>query len=1696
MQRSSSSNRWSVQMYGQGSLIADQLYSTPSDNFASASSASAYDYKDLWAHNAAVLGKSPMVLVQPSDFMAGASHYVSVFFTTVQDVESGGEVIVDAPLAFAFNRSCAVQSLSNTLYDVTDASGSVRELPDIGGCLGVPGPNSKGFDINRARIRLLGRLMADRTYAFQLGVTNAESSAVTTACSWYVWTADASGYVVDGTLDRADLAASLHSCWQLYSQSWPRPPLVYVRDHYLRPYRAFRDVDILIVSGIMIPTRLKSIRTSLRVLAPPSCTFRDPSVGGFELVADGSTAELPHAPRIGFAGELLWTTLHLVAEQAYGFQASMEVHDQFVRSGMHAFILELGFNATRLADRIGALTVPAAPLKAIVVAPVDYLSSRLGFRRNVLVFHFWTSSAVPLGQDAALVIQGHEGVRGSSLACWADEAVAFAAQLPPDVTCESGVDLVGAPFLRLRPSRQSILPGYYAVKVQASNPIVESTLAVSWSVSSFTNMSTPLSTMQIDAAGIAQGFSLRRSMHSALSAWTDVGHQYENRPGRASVVSFAFQLMHEARPQPFVDDLIVRVPRGFQLRGDCLSSVGIAPRGADKWVNLFQVMLENKSLPVSTCLTSADRVVLTLPSGLQPATTYGLSLAVVNPRMPPSLNSWSIECGPLTSEPLQGFPLAIVTFIAALTAVSVAAGSTVAAPVSVSFMLQHALAGGGKLLLTSPQGYTLHNATMLRPQRMAVDVGSLLFDAPASVSHGAELAVLVGEFAVPAFVPYMLQVFVTNPVSMFERASSTWKMASFNASGTALDEGEVVGYSLCPAAQLSVQNVEGNLYSMHSVLISIRMISPVAVLVGDRLLLEAPEGFALVGSKPPLCSGFQWLAWFSPAPQPLPTCSCAYGPCQLVIDFDLDWKVAIMLRGSAYNASSPIEFWIRSSNAARDPEVEQQFWRMSHVRGEVQSPQRLAMAVQRSWHIQPLLQSPSVQLVGTSQAAGSESSVLIKFVPVSLADVMWLVAEYPKEMSFENARIEAPLQKDSRSKGTNLIVFNLKLEVGTEASVLAVGVRLGRGGGQSIFNLATYKTVDLQEKVDERLQFMGFYQPGRAQLSGALRSKYAMQPELYPVRASFPARAGEETEATFDLMFSYALYFGDRLILTCEGAGAYTIVLDARFMLFRVALDASSKDQILVTGSALGASRLEVLFPATSKSGASSSLANVVLEAAQTMQLITWLVPTFGINSWRVETRSGQRLTNTNDGNSAGFAPVAQLQVLMQAQRSPPKTTVEVLLKVSPAAGLQSNIMVPEILLIAPIGFSFPALCGDLCTSRGDTFGSTGQAVAVLTSPGTNTLLEMELAVMVTTPDRTPLELIWVIQANGVAEQVAGWGDAESFKINQMRDTAVYYAGIPSMRVQVAFLFTLSVQPFDEQLFTIIDVIAPEGFEMSCQDRALWKLSLPGGIPVCQRDGAESMRLLLNETLRAGSYSFVTEAVLPASMPTLPTFAVAVRENGAEAMVDAAFDVPGWPSASLLVTQPTLAWSTAGYGQLSSVTITLTFNNATDALLSFLISLPPGFKQLVRTAADVKSSNSKLPLLKGGQDWVDASQPGRLRIMLEASDPLVSVGSYRFAFPVEMPESSSAVARLNVWYFCLCKDRSSIVPGEAGVLAAFPMAGFLPGEVSALEQYRSKTALGSVIVSGSLPWVQAPHLMCIGAILFCLMKVIRVQETT
>ena len=49
--------------------------------------------------------------------------------------------------------------------------------------------------------------------------------------------------------------------------------------------------------------------------------------------------------------------------------------------------------------------------------------------------------------------------------------------------------------------------------------------------------------------------------------------------------------------------------------------------------------------------------------------------------------------------------------------------------------------------------------------------------------------------------------------------------------------------------------------------------------------------------------------------------------------------------------------------------------------------------------------------------------------------------------------------------------------------------------------------------------------------------------------------------------------------------------------------------------------------------------------------------------------------------------------------------------------------------------------------------------------------------------------------------------------------------------------------------------------------------------------------------------------------------------------------LPGWPIIEIDSSQPILAWTTAQLGEVSSVTISFTMQNATGALRAFLINL-------------------------------------------------------------------------------------------------------------------------------------------------------------
>lgn len=555
-----------------------------------------------------------------------------------------------------------------------------------------------------------------------------------------------------------------------------------------------------------------------------------------------------------------------------------------------------------------------------------------------------------------------------------------------------------------------------------------------------------------------------------------------------------------------------------------------------------------------------------------------------------------------------------------------------------------------------------------------------------------------------------------------------------------------------------------------------------------------------------------------------------------------------------------------------------------------------------------------------------------------------------------------------------------------------------------------------------------------------LISLFAADPATYPTRSLFPARAHEPGKVRLSLIFSRQVAVGDTVAVSCEGAGAYDFQVDDR-----LSFDIINRTDLVAipvphTAQAHGSHALELTVGGT-----------LPIDKGVTTIISFWTVPRQGINNWGVETRTGVKISNTNDKSMPGFEAVTPLEVLIQAVRAPPRTTVTVRLSVT---GVEEGVIVPELLLVAPPTFVFPLDCGEICAAREDTYGSDKRVTATLTSRSMSTLLGLDLTFFVLTPSHSPPDLIWIVEAQGLASNKLGWGSTRGFEVDQMSDVSIQYIGIASLRAtRVAVTFTLGLEA-GSRIFTTIELLAPANFSLSCRGSGFAAVALPGGSPDCEQDGGDFLRLSLNETMTAETYCFIVEADLPERTPAANTFALLVRERATDQIIDAAFGVQGRQILPLALTQPSIAWSTAGYGGQSSVTLGFTFTGSYGDLRSLLVLLPRNFRQNVRLPADFKLTNSKLPLLKGASDWLDSSASDRLRLRLDPSDPVVAEGSYRLVFPVLLPASEARVPRVNLWQLLLCGDWQCGRRDDPGVLVAAPLLGFRGGEASALEALR------------------------------------------
>eukprot|EP00930_Biecheleria_cincta_P001431 TRINITY_DN102575_c0_g1_i1.p1 TRINITY_DN102575_c0_g1~~TRINITY_DN102575_c0_g1_i1.p1 ORF type:complete len:3349 (+),score=445.13 TRINITY_DN102575_c0_g1_i1:84-10130(+) len=1622
--------------------------------------AAAGKYADLWVDNTSVLAAIEDSLLQPERLTFGSEQFLSVFFKTVQSTGGGGRIIVDAPVNFSFGSSCIVEDFKQTVYDATDAPGNLRPLPLRASCSGNQTPEQKGLGVsmNRAVIEVGGNLRAGRMYGFRIKVKNAEALESHFAQSFHIWTADARGFPLDGSEKPVSFASKQGTSWPLYAETWSRAPTLYIESGFLRPHQAFWTTEVLVVDSLVVPGT-GSVVTSLRISAPRGCEFVGPSMGGFlpplvlSLGQGAASSPLWQDPLLTSPNQLAWESITLQTGVHYGFRCLFKV--SLASSGLSAqfFVLELGYNST-VGPSIGALSVQSPPVRILGTAPLGYSSSLAGDQDNTLTFYFRTVSRLEAVFGNAIMILGGEALKGMHLLCPvvsrlrpATPGFEDTVSLPAGSLCSvTSLASSGAPLLMIRPGVEAIPAGSYALEVKATNPTTGIGLIASWTIGCYQNVTqdamdggTP-----IDAPASALGFRLRSPMLASLPNLPGT----ERRPLHVAMVVLSFQLPAASRPRA---SLMVRMPAGFAIQEDCLSSISTTPAVQGNYTAWTSTPQE--------CFGLNSAASLLIPGALA-AGHYAFSLQVKNPEAHPLSNHWIIEFDTFASKPLDGYPLALLSFPVPLEPTSqTPTMQSFFTPLGISFKLHQALPHLGSLDIFAPEGFELSNVTglqQLTTQAETSTQNAAISTELALASTGKVATIIIKDAGgLLAGVTYKLYIMVKNPGTLQQGLLPHWKMSSFDSTRLPLDEGAVESFKLHPLAAFSVINLKGQRHSNQRVQFEVVVSFPEDIRFNDVLTFRAPSGYSLLDTKPPLCNSFSWTRWDSVVLAPVPKCSCYRGPCELLMRFESEgWKQERETKGIAYAKRQSLSFTLETENPFSSPKIENSYWSVAHMRPHatgVTAFSTESSAVFPGWDIAPKLEGATVELIGSSQAAGFVSDLLLRFVPSRSATTAVLTAEFPYDVSFSAATLQAPRLKGAGTAGPILVITGLLLLPDVQASITIAGVRLGKGGGQSIFTLRTHLDEDSKTVLDESLSFAGFFQAGVVTVEGHLKSRYSENPTTYPVLNTLPARVGEEGKITFRLTFSFPVLVGDIFLLTCQGSGAYTLLADQRLSLALVSYDGLGTGTVLnIQKSLRGNHAIEIHFLHQTTGDTSNT---TVLESAQRVELVFWAVPTAGLTTWRADTYRGSRLTNSNDGSASGFRPVTQLKLLLAPIRSPPGTFITVNMQLSS----EEALIIPEIQLLAPRGFAFDAVCGELCSSLGETFMDTGRQIAKFAHQTGSNLMNERIDFQCKTPMQTPQTLTWIVRASSTAGQNIGWGLTDGFKVNQMQNAQVLYGGVASLtNAELAFSFTFETVP-DDDMFSIIEVGAPSSIILSCSGTDLRSLSLPGK-QTCDRDGPGQVRVLLDETLRPNTYAFTVSGRLPAETPEPNLFSIIVRQQSNEQIVDAAFGLAGWPSGSISSTQPTLAWTTAGYGKISLITIAFSIGNATSALQALLISLPPGFSQSIGSSRDVLLSNQRLPLVKGANDWLDASERHKVRIHLDPQDPKVDVGIYLFTFPFTMPESSSYIDPVNLWHLSMCATRSCSRPSDASVLLSFPMGGFRPGEQSSVEALRVKTA--------------------------------------
>jgi hypothetical protein len=1528
---------------------------------------------------------------------------------------------------------------------------------------------------NRAVLRVGGIIGVNIYYGFMVKAVHPTVYSTSQQDGWYLSTSDSNRYGLEGTISTVRFNAKSTSPSTFYEKAYG----MYSGDFFDSFFIEVKGLQPRSISGadsevVVYPlTFAKFLDTSLRITAPDGYEWVTPMSikdGTFTPAMNMSTIQFPGEPQVVNGNQLVWPIVQFSSDQTYGFIAKIRVPDFGPVTSTDNFFVEFGYNKPKIGDRLMAAVLPAPRIAAMTNAAVSYASNLRGYRTNWLEFRFETVTL--LWENEGIVIKGDKNTKGFELTCNI-KYVGDSPRFPDDKKCIPVKALDELPQLVIKAQATPIPPGYYRFEISVSNPLNPIPTPGNWRFGSYKRPNDYPNIPTVDREIIAPGFPINGPILDArvmtLNAKQLAATGRNDRPDKANQLIFRFQL----RKQPTAEGkLMLRGPFGFVFDEDCTKAVVTAkddvfgPKTAEEWPG------DLTPWPVEAaptlCIGLGAFATLTIPKGLGARNMYVFRIGITaNPPATPFLNKWTVDFHGESSEPFEGFT------VWTLTQVSVSPTSLALSPpdkskwrpnpVEIKFRPFNNLENGGIMRITAPSGFDFVDDgegncqvelydTKLGPRKGAFNEENLLCKVARSpivspkknrrLSAGTPRSKLWLEMKDTPGIPlvvggreYSIIVQVFNP--LVKAQATSWALDSFRnkingfieldkityqeealLDVVALDEVGVVGKDINNVlAEWTVTNKLNRLNGKNKVNdVSVVMSFPDSMRDHDEIIVEAPYDFDLMGN-PELedCKEFRWETLNPFDNTQSPKCSCALGYCKMTFHI-------IEYKEPAFPDNTPIKFAIATQNPSKTPFVTNNFWKCSHRRfGKVMSSQ-----IYHGWEIKPQLENVMIDLVGTYQRAESISTLSIAFTPVLDAYTLKIEALFPTHFDFGEAALQAPLEKDDRSEREVIIINNANILADVRKIIELKNVRLGRGGGQTKFNILTFTDKTMTVKLDERLGYMdGFILPGKVTVtSSSLKSKFQAASANYPVKSLFIPRTNELAVAEFVMMFSQPVMAAQRLFITCLGTGAYEL-RTAPFLLL-------GKERVEVEVSRSPGKITELA--AILKPGMGQS--TVALEANMPYTLVFWVVPQHGPNFWRFLTTVGARYpTNTNDGITEGFAPVEQMSLAVVTPRSPPMSVVKVHVNVN-----VGQAVVYKLLIIIPPAFMFPPSgCGSMCIP-GEPLGATSRRTAVIQAPTGERLKSFTgIEIIVMTPEETPSGAqSWFVEALGQGgSPTTGWGEGMGFQVQQMA-AGVSYAGLSQLRrAQISFHFTLVLDAGSE-----ITVEPPTNYRLRCSaEGALKQGSLPGTKPGCTD---EPLVLSLTQTLKRGQYSFAVEVDLPAQKSVPNNFNLIIRDRDHK-VVDANYALEGVDLVEAPLTSPDFSWSSATPGLVSFITIGIEFKETYETPVKcVLINFPDKFPLAINKPKDVVNGNPSFPLSMsrsgGWAEWLQET----LRIF--STGQRIYRGYYSWTFPVGVPLDS--VPNVNVWYLTLCSTEDCAGPKSAEAIVAFPMQGFVLGEIS------------------------------------------------